>query len=404
MTAPDTTKTFPAWLVMLGILTAIGPLSIDMYLPSFPQVERSLGGAPGSMEFTLSSFFIGLTLGQLFYGPVSDRFGRKPPLYFGFALYTLASLGCALASSVPQLVVWRFLQGLGGCAGIIVPRAMVRDRTSARESARAFSMLMLVMGLAPILAPILGGILLAHGHWRGIFLTLTGFGLLCLAIIRWGLAESHDTRHEPPLRLATVLGNYAGLLRNRSFLGYTLSGGLGSAGMFAYIAGSPFVLIQLYGVTPQQYSWVFAANAGGLIAAGQINAQLLKRRSPTDLLHHTLRVPFIAGVVLALLAWTGLASLPWFVAGFFCFVASLGFINPNATASTLATHGQMAGTAAALSSALQFLLATLTGAAVGAFHDGSGRPLALVMACCGCGAWLAHTWLVRRHPEHAGPL
>ena len=149
-------KRFPGWLILLGILTAIGPLSIDMYLPSFPQIERSLGGNPGSVELTLASFFIGLTLGQLFYGPLSDRFGRKKPLYIGLAVYTLASIGAAWADSIPGLTLWRFLQGMGGCAGIIIPSAVVRDRCSARESARAFSLLMLVMGLAPILAPCSG--------------------------------------------------------------------------------------------------------------------------------------------------------------------------------------------------------------------------------------------------------
>ncbi|RTL47332.1 MAG: Bcr/CflA family multidrug efflux MFS transporter [Rhodocyclaceae bacterium] len=391
---------FPGWLVLLGTLTAVAPLSIDMYLPSFSQVEHALGSAGGRMEFTLASFFIGLMLGQLFYGPVSDRFGRKPPLYLGFALYTAASVGCALADSIPALTAWRFLQGLGGCAGIIIPSAMVRDRTTARESARAFSLLMLVMGLAPILAPLVGGGLLALWGWRAIFAILAGFGALCLIAVSFGLAESHDTTHEPPLRLGTVLRNYGQLFASRAFLGYTLGGGLSMAGMFAYIAGSPFVLIDLYGIPPQHYGWFFGANAFGLIASSQLNARLLQKFPATTLLRWALWVPPIVGLGLAVLAFSGMISLAWFVVGFFCFVSSIGWIIPNATAAALATHGQMAGTAAALSSAVQFLFATIAGALVGILHDGSGRPLAGIMALCGLGAWACHRLLVRHHDEH----
>ncbi|MBS0347861.1 MAG: Bcr/CflA family multidrug efflux MFS transporter [Proteobacteria bacterium] len=390
----------PPWLVLLGVLTAIGPLSIDMYLPSFPQIERSLGGQPGSVELTLAAFFIGLTLGQLFYGPFSDRFGRKKPLYVGLALYTVAAIGAACATSIPALIGWRFVQGLGGCAGIIIPSAIVRDRCSARDSARAFSLLMLVMGLAPILAPLVGGALLGLAGWRSIFVVLAVFGAGCLLAIRVGLAESHDTRHEPPLLLGTVLRNYGRLLANRAFLGYALGGGLAMSGMFAYIAGSPFVLIDLYGVAPQDYGWFFGSNAFGLIAASQLNAHLLKRYPATLLLRRALWVPLLTGLLLAGLAFTGQISLPWFVGAFFCFVSSLGFIIPNATASALATHGQQAGTAAALASALQFFFATLAGALVGLLHDGSGRPLAAVMALCGIGAWAAHRLLVAHHDHH----
>jgi DHA1 family bicyclomycin/chloramphenicol resistance-like MFS transporter len=398
--APPIDKRFPGWLILLGVLTAIGPLSIDMYLPSFPLIEHSLGGHPGSVELTLASFFIGLTLGQLSYGPLSDRFGRKKPLYVGLVIYTIASIGAALADSIPMLTLWRFLQGMGGCAGIIIPSAIVRDRSTARESARAFSLLMLVMGLAPILAPLIGGGLLTLGGWRSIFCVLALFGAGCLIAIHLGLAESHDTRHEPPLKLRTVLGNYLHLMRNKAFLGYALGGGLAMSGMFAYIAGSPFVLIELYDIPPQNYGWFFGANAFGLIASSQINARLLKKLPATTLLRRALWVPAVAGITLAGLAFSGLISLPWFVFGFFCFVSSLGCIIPNAMASALATHGQQAGTAAALASALQFFFATLAGALVGLLHDGTGRPLAAIMALCGVGAWLCHRLLVTHHETH----
>lgn len=393
---------FPGWLVLLGSLTAVAPLSIDMYLPGFPQASRDLAAPPGAMEYTLAAFFVGLTLGMIFYGPISDRFGRKPPLRFGFALYSLASIGCALSGNVEVLCFFRFLQGLGGCAGIVIPNAIIRDKTTARNSARAFSMLMLVMGLAPILAPLIGGQLLSIWGWRSIFAVLALFGLLSSFAISFGLAESHDTAHEPPLVLRTVLRNYMQLLANRSFLGFVFSGGLTTAGMFAYIAGSPFVLIELYGVAPQHFGWFFGVNALGLIASSQLNARFLKTTPATVILRHALWVPPITGLCLVVLAVTGLVSLQWFALGFFCFVASIGWIAPNAMASALATHGQMAGTAAALASAMQYSFATLAGALVGALHSGDGQSLAVVMALCGCGAWLGHRILIGAPHSQAG--
>ena len=383
------------WIVLLGMLTAVAPLSIDMYLPSFPLVERDLDVAPGTMEFTLAAFFIGLTLGQLAYGPLSDRFGRKPPLYFGYTLFTLASLGCALADSLTLLILGRFLQGLGGCAGMVVTSAMVRDRMGVREAARVFSLLILVMGLAPILAPLLGGWLLTFWDWRAIFLVLTGFGLLCLLAIARGLPETHDTRHEPPLRLRRVAGNYAYLLRERGFVGHVISAGLARAGMFAYIAGSPFLLIQYFGVAPARFGWFFGANALALILASQVNARLLRLVPPSTLLRRALWLPPLAGLGLLALVLSGQDSLVGFSLGFLIFIGSLGWIGPNATACALASHGRMAGTASALNGSLGFLLATLAGSLVGLLHDGTGQPLALVMALCGTGAWLTHRLLIR---------
>lgn len=386
--------------MILGFLTAVAPLSIDLYLPSFPQMEKDLQAPGGSIEFSLATFFIGLTLGQLVYGPLSDRFGRKPLLLVGFALYTLASIACTLADNVVSLCIWRFVQAMGGCAGIVIPNAIVRDRMGARDAARVFSLLMLVMGLAPILAPIAGGWLLAAFGWRSNFAVLIGFGLVCLAAIAWGLEESHDTTHEPPLRLRTVAGNYALLLRNPSYLGYVFSGGLVRAGMFAYIAGSPFVLIHLYGVSPQQYGWFFGVNAFGLIASSQINALLLKRQAPTALLRRALWVPLLSGLGMTVMALAGWITLPWFALGFFLFVGSVGWVGPNANAAAMATHGQMAGTAAAFNGAMAFLCATVAGGLVGLLHNGTGQPLAGVMLLCGLGAWVCHRLLVRPDAGH----
>jgi DHA1 family bicyclomycin/chloramphenicol resistance-like MFS transporter len=394
-----------SWLILLGTLIAIGPLSIDMYLPAFPAIERGLGAEPGAVEYTLASFFVGLSLGQALYGPISDRYGRRPPLLFGLALYAVASVGCALAPNLAALVVWRFLQALGGCAGMVITRAVVRDRCGAREAARAFSMLILVMGLAPILAPLVGGWIVTHLGWRVIFALLSVFALACLATVYRALPETHDTRHEPPLRLGRVLGDYGRLLTHRAFLGYCLIAGLSSAGLFAYIAGSPFVLIELYGIPPQHFGWVFGINALGFIAASQLNALALKSTPLSRLLRRALRAPALASLALLALALSGTLNLPLALAGFFICVASLGYINPNAFAAALATHGQQAGMASALLGTVQFGLATLAGTLVGSLHDGTARPLVALLASCGVGAWLVHRWLVhpldrRGHVDH----
>ena len=391
---------FPGWLLILGALTAIGPLSIDMYLPAFAVLERDLAAPAGSAEMTLAGFFIGMACGQLLWGPLSDRFGRKPPLYAGLALFALASLGCALADSITGLTGWRILQALGGSAGMVIGRAVVRDRCGARESARAFSTLILVMGLAPILAPIIGGWMVTGPGWRAIFFLLLAFALAFLLAIRLGLQESHNILHEPPLDARRIAGDYASLFASRAFLGYTLSGGLAMAGMFAYIAGSPFVLIQLGGIAPQHFGWAFGINALGFIAASQLNARLLKNRAPTALLRRALWMPASAGLALAALTYTDTASLPLIMLCLFLYVGSLGFIAPNSSATALATHGQRAGTASALMGALQFALATLTGVGISHLHDGSARPLALILAVCGIGAWLLHRWLVHPHDRH----
>jgi MFS transporter, DHA1 family, multidrug resistance protein len=390
------------WLILLGGLIAVGPLSIDMYLPAFPAMTADLRAPAGSAEFTLASFFVGLALGQLFYGPLSDRFGRRRPLLVGMAVYTLASIGCALAVSVETLAAWRFLAALGGCAGMVISRAVVRDRCAARDAARAFSMLILVMGLAPILAPLLGSWVVTALGWRAIFFLLAAFGAIAFIAVLFGLPETHDTRHEPPLRLGRVLTDYLGLMGSRAFLGYTLVGGLAFAGMFAYIAGSPFVLINLNGIPAGWFGWVFGANALGFVIASQINARLLKTRSLTGLLRRAVWTPALAGLILAVCGLAGWLPLPMVLAGFFLYVAGLGFIGPNSAAAALATHGQMAGKASALMGSLQFALATLAGGMVGFWHDGSARPLMVIMALGGIGAWLAHRWVEARLPhEHS---
>ncbi len=364
-----------------------------MYLPAFPAIEKGLGAQAGSVQFTLASFFIGLALGQLFYGPVSDQFGRRRPLLAGLAVFTAASVGCALADSVATLAAWRFVQALGGCAGMVIVRAVVRDRCNARDAARAFSRLILVMGLAPILAPMVGGWVVALLGWRGVFGVLALYGLIGLIAVFKGLPETADTRHPPSLHPLRILVGYGRLLASRAFLGYTLVGGLAFAGMFAYISGSPYVLIELYGIPVAHFGWVFGLNALGFVVLSQFNARLLKRMQITQLLHRAVWVPALAGLAMALGAVLGWLPPALVLIGFFLYVASLGFIGPNSTSAALATHGQQAGMASALMGAIQFGLATLAGSLVGLWHDGTAMPLVVLMALCGVGALTIHRWV-----------
>jgi DHA1 family bicyclomycin/chloramphenicol resistance-like MFS transporter len=401
LTAPrtDCGRGLPPWLVLLGVLIAIGPLSIDMYLPGFPAMAAEFAGGPGRPEYTLASFFIGMSFGQLAYGPLSDRFGRKPPLYVGLALYTLASVGGALAGSLAELAAWRLVQGLGGCAGMVITRAVIRDRCGLRDSARALSLLMLVMGVAPILAPMLGGIVVAAWGWRAIFWILAGFGAFCLVAMRLGLTESHDTRHVPPLSWQRIGADFRALLGERAFMAYSLASGFAMAGFFAYIAGSPHVLIELYRLSAQQYGWLFGLNALAFILASQVNARLVRDLAPTVVLRRGLRVLAATAVWLAVLPLFGTPALAALLAPLALAIACLGFIVPNATAAALATHGQRAGTASALMGALQFGLATLAGAAMGLGHGASPAPLAWIMAACALAAWATRRVLIPGAPK-----
>lgn len=377
----------PGWIILMGALTAVGPLSIDMYLPAFPAIATELK-ATGRVELTLASFFTGLALGQLFYGPVSDRFGRKPPLYFGLTLFVLASIGAALSTDISALAGWRFVQGLGGCAGMVISRAVVRDRCTPQEAARAFSLLMLVMGLAPILAPLMGGVIVSHAGWQTIFVVLAIFASVCLLAVWRLLRESHSVQHVHPMALGKVLQDYAHVFRDKTFMRYTLTSSLAFIGMFAYIAGSPHVLMQLHHIPPQHYGWIFGSNAFGLIAASQLNARLLRRVDMMVLLRMGVSTVAVAGISLAILAAINMLTLPLLLTGLFVFISSLGFISPNASAAALANQGRKAGTASALMGALQFVLATAAGASMSLWHDGSALPLAVVMGICGAGAWL----------------
>ena len=365
-------------ILTLGAMTAFAPMSIDMYLPGFTALQHDLHTTPEAVQRTLVVFFLGLALGQAFWGPVSDRFGRKRPLLVGIVLYVLASLGCALATSIDALMAWRLLQALGGCAGIVIARSMVRDLYEPVDAARVFSRLTLVLGAAPILAPLAGAALVQAWSWRAIFLVLAVFGVVCL-LAALALPESlapqaRSSAQQHPVRNA--LHTYGDLLRDRHFIGFALSGALGQSAMFAYIAGAPFALMQVYGLSPAQFGWVFGANALGLIAASQLNHALLARVASVALLRRALlSLAAWAALMLALVA-LGVGGLWGVILPLFLALSSLGFSFPNATALALAHQSGRVGSAAALIGSLQFTLAAVSGSAVGLFSARSALPMA----------------------------
>lgn len=386
-------------VLILGALSAFGPLAIDFYLPAFPAMAQAFATDEKHVQATLAAYFLGLSIGQLAYGPVADRFGRRKPLMFGVTLFTLASLACAYAPDLDTLVLARFVQALGGCAGMVLSRAIVSDKCDPVASAKVFSQLMLVMGLAPILAPMLGGVLVNVAGWQSIFLALSLFSAGCLLAVSLGLPESLP-EHIPRQPLSGAMRQYLRLFADRVFVGHALTGGIAIAGMFAYIAGSLFVFIKLYGVPAEHYGWLFGTNAAGFILVAQVNARLLAKRGPAFLLARAVWLYLAAGLVLLAVAAMRPTQLwPLLVPLFVC-ISSLGCIIPNASACAMSGQGARAGSASALMGCLQFSVAAGAAALVGLLHDGSAVPMALVISLCGA-LVVSVALLTRRLPAKA---
>ncbi len=390
-------------LLILGALTAFAPLAIDFYLPSFPVLAQVFDTDVERVQLSLAAYFIGLAVGQLLYGPLADRFGRRLPLLFGVGLFTLASFACALAPSLEWLVAARFVQALGGCAGMVVSRAVVRDLCDPVNSARVFSQLVLVMGLAPILAPSAGGLLLVLSGWQAIFVSLGLFAALCLLLVTLILPETRP-QHLPPAPLGGALRQYRLLLADRAFIGHVLTGGLAMAAMFAYVAGSPFVFIDLYRVPVQQYGWLFGSNAAGFILVAQFNARLLRRRGPGFWVSRGVAVYLLCALLLFVAALLQPAALWPLLLPLFGCIATLGVVMPNTSACAMAGQGAHAGSASALLGSLQFAIAALAASLVGVLHDGTARPMALVMLLCAGGAMLVAWRTARYRPDIAAGL
>ncbi len=372
----------PGWLILMGALTAIGPLSIDMYLPAFPAIASGLGAQSSEVERTLAAYLSGMACAQLIYGPLADRFGRKPPLYGALILYIIASAGCALATSVEVLTICRIFQAMGGAAGMVIPRAVVRDHYSTQEAARALSMLMLIMGIAPILAPVVGAQILAWVGWRGIFVTITLCGIALLWTLSKVMVETLAPEKQIKLSWGNIFRTYGGLLLHWRFMAFALSGGLASATMFSYIVGSPRLFIEHFGVSPQTYGLLFGMNAASLIVGSQVCARLLKHHSPMKILPWALGGMMTAGLVALLFALTHLASLQSVMGCMLVFMFCYGFVGPNSAALALSDQGHQLGSASALMGTLSISCGALAGLLVSLMQMPGPMPLALSMAGC----------------------
>lgn len=369
-------------ILVLGALGALGPFSTDMYLPGFPAIARDLKTDSAHVGYTLTSFFIGVALGQLLYGPVLDRYGRRKPLVFGLLVYIGAALGCALAPSIDFLIAIRLFLALGGCVGMVGSRSVVRDLFSGGDIARALSMLMMVFGIAPIIAPTMGGMVLAAMGWRFIFCILVAIGAFTLVAVKLFLPESKGPDPSISLRPLQVLSEYVKVLRTRLFVLPAVAVAAASGGLFAYLTGAPFVFIDLFGFTATQSGWIFGTNAAAMILGSQVNRLWLRRQeSATVLLSITITqsvaaVLLLAGSLMGFLS--PFATLGLLLSYLFCF----GLVLPNAMGLALEPFSRNAGSASALIGSLQMAAGAITSALVSAFHSGTGVPMASVMTAC----------------------
>jgi DHA1 family bicyclomycin/chloramphenicol resistance-like MFS transporter len=381
--------------IILGAMSAFGPLATDMYLPAFPAIAAGLSADSAAVQATLAAFFAGMSVAQLVYGPLADRYGRRLPLLAGLAVFTLASLGCFFAGTIEQLGWLRFGQGIGGCAGMVMARAIVRDVAEGSAAIRLMSQLTLVMGLAPILAPTIGSGLLALGSWRLIFLLLAAYSAVLAVVVIIALPESLPVQRRRREGLRGVLRVYLGLLRDRHFMAFALAATLPLAGMFAYIGGSPFVFMTLYDISPRSYALFFGANACGIMLLSRLIPILTKRWTPERVLAGVLTLMAAAGLLLLGVAVTGRGGFIALASLLFVYVAGVGGVMPLGTILAMASQGGQAGSASAVIGTLQFGLGAVSGALVGLVHDGTAVPMATVIAACGVAGWLAPRLLAR---------
>ena len=372
----------------LGLLSALGPFSIDMYLPGFKQIAADLNTTVSYVSLSLSSYFIGVSVGQLLYGPLLDRYGRKKPLYTGLVIYLLASVGCAFIHSADALIYMRFLQALGGCAGMVAARALVRDLFPVNENARVFSLLMLVIAVSPIIAPTAGGYMAATFGWQSIFVVLAAIAFLNIIAVYVWLPAGQGPDHNMSLKPAAITRGFWEVMKVPQFYTYALTGSVAAAGLYAYIAGSPYVFMKLFGVTEQQYGWIFAIIAAGLIIASQLNTLLLRKYSSEQIVRVALFCQSLAGIALLLGALFNVLGLYSTVVLIWIFLGTQGFTFPNASALSIAPFSKNAGTASALMGAIQLGIGALTTGLVSLWTDQSEIPMAAVMCICAVSSFI----------------
>jgi MFS transporter, DHA1 family, multidrug resistance protein len=366
-------------ILLLGSLSTVSPFAIDMYLPSFSQIANDLGTNPAKVSLSITSYFIGFALGQLFYGPLLDRFGRMKPLYFGLGIYVLACLGCMLSQTVEMLIVIRFIQALGGCVAGVAAISMVRDFFPVEKSAKIISMLILVIGLSPLLAPTIGGFVTTWLGWQWVFVVLILIVLLILTAVIFFLPEGHQPDTTVSLKLKPMVSTFYSILKNPVFSTYAFSGAFSFAMLFVYVAGSPFIFMELFHVGPRAYGGIFALLSVGFIGGNQVNILLLRKYTSQQLF----RTALFCQVIFSLIFLTGVFNdwfnLPGTIVMFFALLSCLGLTYPNASALALAPFTRNIGSASALIGFLQIGVAGLASGCVGLFTSRNSVPIIAVM-------------------------
>lgn len=367
-------------IFILGALTALGPFSIDMYLPGFDSIAKDLGVSTAEVGLSLSSYFIGISAGQLLYGPLLDRFGRKKPLYIGLCLYIIASAGITFTDSLQGLVILRFFQAIGSCAATVAAVAMVRDLFAVQETAKVFALLMLVVGASPMIAPTVGGYVTAAIGWHAVFIILGALGVLVLLASIFILPESFEPDVNMSLKPGPIMRNFMEVIKEPQFYTYALAGALAFAGLFAYVSGSPMVFMEIFHMDKTAYGWVFAGLSIGLIGSSQVNSWVLKYVPSDKVVKVTLICQALTGVVFVIgeyMGWYGLAHV---IILLFLFLSCVGFANPNTAALSIAPFKKHAGSAAALMGATQMGVGALASVGVSVFEAGTAMPMVLIMA------------------------
>ena len=382
--------------LVLGLLSCIGPFSIDMYLPAMPQIARGLGADVAGVQTTISAYFLAFGIAQLVYGPWADQSGRKPPLYLGVGIYLVGTAGCYLAPSIGALIAWRFVQALGAAAVMVVPRAIIRDMHTGHEATRMMAAIMLVISVSPMLAPLAGSAVIAVADWRAIFGVLAIAGVISLLMIAFLLPETLRQEDRVPVSAGRLLSGARHLLGDRVFMGLTFTGGFGMASFFVFLASASFVYTGQFGLTPTQFSLAFAANAIGFFSASQMAATLGQRFGARRVvLWATAGFAVFALLTLAVVA-AGIGGLPLLIAGLFMGNACLGLVIPTTMVMALDPHGEIAGLASSLGGTLQMLAGGAVVMLSGPFFDGTAVPMVAAIAACALAALALALWVLLR--------
>ncbi|MFT7569972.1 MAG: DHA1 family bicyclomycin/chloramphenicol resistance-like MFS transporter [Paracoccaceae bacterium] len=369
-------------IICLGLVAALAPLSIDMYLPSFPAIGKEFGASAAQIQLTLSGYMIGFTLGQLGYGPLSDRFGRKYVLLSGISIYVVMTLLCATANDTETLTIYRFFQAIGGGAGTVLSRAIIRDRYDGTQMAKVMSLMLTIILFAPMIAPVIGGYVLIWFGWRAIFWTLAVCGVLAICVVLFGIKESlpPERRSKPGFR--PLLRGYAAVLTHREAIGYILTGGITFGALFAFLSGAPFVFIEFYGVAPQHLGYIFTLNVLGVMAGGWLNSKLVMTEGVFQMLTVGVWLLFAGAVVLFVLIATDVWGMWGVILGIVFFTLPLNLINANAAAGALEFFPDNAGTASAVVGAVRYGFGAISGVCVGLLYDGTAMPMGWVILGC----------------------